>query len=231
MADSEIINEYRIFAFENVQQFLTELENRKQILVAMNAEKILKNDSTLREIVNENIGYPDGIGAVMALKSKGRDSIRLPGAEMWLEIINKYHKTKSFYFIGATQEVIENTVGKVRNQFPDINIAGFQNGYLNEQQEVQLKEKLRALKPDVVFVAQGSPRQEFLMRELKEEHPALYMGLGGSFDVFCGVKKRAPKIFQDLGLEWLYRLMKEPTRISRQLVYIRFMFLLRIGAL
>jgi len=94
-----------------------------------------------------------------------------------------------------------------------------------------LKETLVTLKPDVIFVAQGSPRQEFLMDELIKIHPALYMGLGGSFDIYGGDKKRAPKLFLDFHLEWLYRLLKEPTRVGRQIIYIKFMILLKVGKL
>ena len=77
-------------------------------------------------------------------------------------------------------------------------------------------------KPDVIFIAMGSPKQEFLMRDFLKKYNALYMGLGGSFDVYSGVKKRAPKIFINLGLEWLYRLLKEPTRFSRQTSLVKF---------
>ena len=69
------------------------------------------------------------------------------------------------------------------------------------------------------------------MDELIHVYPALYMGLGGSFDVYCGLKSRAPKLFLKLNLEWFYRLLKEPTRISRQFIYIKFMYLLKTGKL
>jgi len=85
-------------------------------------------------------------------------------------------------------------------------------------------EDIKQKKPDVVFIAMGSPRQEFLMQRYLQEYKALYMGLGGSFDVYSGMKNRAPKIFVDLGLEWFYRLLKEPTRISRQLKLVKFFF-------
>ncbi|MCK9453315.1 MAG: WecB/TagA/CpsF family glycosyltransferase, partial [Bacteroidales bacterium] len=213
---NSIVNHYRIHAFGSKEEFLDQIRDEKKILIAMNAEKILKDDERLREIVNRNIGYPDGIGAVMALRKKGLDAVKIPGAEFWLDIIERFRNEKSFYLVGSTQEVIERTVDKLREQFPGVNIVGYQNGYIGEKEE--LKQTLIEIKPDVVFVAQGSPRQEFLMDELMEVHPALYMGLGGSFDVYCGLKKRAPKIFINLGLEWFYRLLKEPTRIGRQMV-------------
>lgn len=231
MVQNKKVNDYIINAFVSKNEFLDYIKNKKKILVAINAEKILKNDNKLKMIVNENIGYPDGIGAVMALKQKGLNAIKIPGSEFWLDIINEYKEEKTFYFIGSTQSVIENTIKKLKEEFPNINILGYRNGFINKDEKENLKVTLKQLKPDIVFVAQGSPRQEFLMDELINEHPALYMGLGGSFDIYGGNKKRAPKFFLYFQLEWLYRLLKEPTRISRQLNLIKFILLLKFTKL
>ena len=220
-----MINKYKIHAFDNKQDLINTIKDKHKILVAMNAEKILKDDERLRQLVNTNIGYPDGIGAVLALRQKGLYAVKIPGAEFWIDIIKRYKDEKSFYLIGSSQEVIEETVAKLRREFPSLNIAGYQNGYIDQVGKKELKQTLAQIKPNVVFVAQGSPRQEFLMEELMTVHPALYMGLGGSFDVYCGLKKRAPKLFINLGLEWLYRLLKEPTRIGRQIVLMKFLLL------
>ncbi len=219
------------YAFSNKASFLDYIKDKKKILVAINAEKILKDDRRLYQIINQNIGYPDGIGAVMALKQKGLDAVKIPGSEFWLDIIHEFHNEKRFYLLGSTQEVIENTVKKLKKEFPNINIVGYRDGFLKDNDKQRLKESLRLLKPDIVFIAQGSPRQEFLMAELLEIHPALYMGLGGSFDIYGGDKKRAPKLFLDLHLEWLYRLLKEPTRIHRQLILVKFLLWLKMKKL
>jgi len=228
---STIINNLKVHAFSNKEEFLDYIENEKKILVAVNAEKILKEDEKLKNIITQNIGYPDGVGAVMALKQKGINAVKIPGSEFWLDIIAKYQNKKSFYLLGTTQDIIDNTVKKLKQEYPNINILGYRDGFLDEKAKEELKNTLQNLKPDVVFVAQGTPRQEFLMEELIKVHPALYMGLGGSFDIYGGDKKRAPKIFLDLHLEWLYRLLKEPTRFGRQLVLIKFLFLLKTGKL
>lgn len=228
---NKTINNYKINAFRSKEDFLNQIQNEHKILIAMNAEKILKEDDILRKIVNKNISYPDGIGAVMALKQKGLEAIKIPGSEFWLDIIKKYKKEKTFYLIGSTDEVIEATVIKLENEFKDINILGYRDGFFKDDDKEKLIKELKEKKPDIVYVAQGSPRQEFLMDELIKEHPALYMGLGGSFDIYGGTKKRAPKLFLDLHLEWFYRLLKEPTRITRQLNLIKFLFLLKIGKL
>ena len=122
----------------------------------------------------------------------------------------------SVYLIGATDEVISATVDKLNRNYPSINIAGYRNGFLDENDIVTLEKEISDKKPTVVFVAQGSPRQERLMQRLQLSHETIYMGLGGSFDVFTGNVKRAPRLFRENGLEWLYRLLSQPSRIKRQ---------------
>lgn len=214
-----------VHAFRNRMEFIDFISEKKAILVAINAEKILNDDLRLKKIINENIGYPDGIGAVMALRQKGYEAVRIPGAEFWLEVIEKSYHSKTFYFIGSSQEIIQKTVDKLDKQFPGIDIVGYRNGYIDQDGKEELKELLLKSKPDIIFVAQGSPRQEYLMDDLIRVHPALYMGLGGSFDVYTEVKTRAPEIFIRYNLEWLYRLLKEPTRLGRQIKLIKFLYL------
>jgi len=214
------------YAFQSRDDFLDFIKDKHKILIAVNAEKILKDDPRLQTIINENIGYPDGVGAVMALKQKGLDVVRIPGSEFWLDIVSRFYKEKSFYLLGSSQEVIDNTVIRLQDEFSGIEIVGYRNGFLDNVAKKELKSTLLAHKPDIVFVAQGTPRQEYLMDELIKIHPALYMGLGGSFDIYSGIKKRAPKIFRKFYLEWFYRLLKEPTRVGRQSVLLKFVYLL-----
>lgn len=218
------INGKRIYAFQSKADFLAYIGDKHKILIALNAEKLNTSNARLDALINDNIGYPDGIGAVWALKRKGLNSTKIAGAEFWLNIISKFQQSKSFYLIGASQEVIEKTVTKLNSDFPDINLKGYRNGFLKDNDKQEIIKDLKEKKPDIVFVAMGSPKQEFLMEEFMKRHPALYMGLGGSFDVYSGLKKRAPKIYQNLGLEWFYRLLKEPTRVSRQVSLVKFFF-------
>lgn len=231
MVDSKHINGKRVFAFQSKEQLLSYLEDKKGILIALNAEKLNRTDPKLDRLINENIGYPDGVGAVWALRRKGLQSTKIAGAEFWLDIIRHYGKSLTFYFIGSAPEVIEKTITKLRSEYPFIQIRGYRDGYLKEGDKEQLITDITEKRPDVVFVAMGSPKQEFLMSEFMQHHQALYMGLGGSFDVYSGVKKRAPKLFINLGLEWFYRLLKEPTRISRQLNLLKFLFKIIFGTL
>lgn len=195
------------------------------ILVAVNAEKILHATEETRKIINRNVGYPDGIGAVWALKKKGfKNVVKTPGCELWLDIVKKYYKSKTFYLVGGKEEIIQETVSLLKSEYNGINILNYRNGYIESKPE---KEKLikdvAKLKPDLVFVAMGSPKQELLMEEMKQNHLALYQGLGGSFDVFTGNVKRTPKWWVRNNLEWAYRLVNQPSRIKRQIYLIKFL--------
>ena len=224
---SASLNGYLVKAPENKDHLLSKITDYKGILVAMNAEKILKKNEKLKLLINENLGYPDGIGAVLALRQKGFSTVKIAGADLWLDIILKFYQKKTFYLIGASEEVINLTVEKLKIRFPKIQIKGFRNGFIyNNIEKEELIADINEKKPDVVFVAMGTPKQEFLMEEILNQHKALYMGLGGSFDVFTGKKKRAPKFFINNWLEWFYRLIKEPTRLKRQLVLIKFLLLI-----
>lgn len=225
------LNGLKTYAFPNRSELLDALNGQKKILVAINAEKILKKDDKLKDIINDNIGYPDGVGAVWALQRKGIKSVKIPGVELWLDIVGKFYKEKSFYLVGSSQQVVTNTVELLREDYPEIDIKNYRNGYLNETEFNNLKADILKMKPSIIFVAMGTPRQELLMQELMLVHPALYMGLGGSFDVYSGFKQRAPKFFQKHHLEWLYRLLKEPTRIKRQFILSKFLLLLSIKKL
>lgn len=221
----------KVFPFASFQELLSYVSGKKGILVAINAEKILHATEQTRDIINRNIGYSDGAGAVMALKKKGYEAVKLPGCELWLKIIEStYKEGKTFYLVGGRQEVIDATVEKLRNEFKGINIINYRNGYLKTDEERKaLIEDISEKKPDVVFVAMGSPKQELLMEEMAERHQAIYQGLGGSFDVYTGRVKRAPKWWVDHNLEFAYRLIKEPSRIKRQIHLVRFLAMVKLG--
>ena len=190
------LNGVMVYPFTSEEQLLTYVDEHKGILVAINAEKILHATSQTRSIINRNLGYCDGAGAMMALKQKGiKDACKIPGCELWLKIVRRFYKEKTFYLVGGKQAVIEETVNKLLKEDPGIQIVGFRNGYLKEENaEENLIEDIVSKKPDVVFVAMGSPKQELLMERIQERHQAIFQGLGGSFDVYTGHVQRAPKL-------------------------------------
>lgn len=227
----ESFNGVELFPFTSDKQLLDYVDEHKGILVAINAEKILHATDQTRSIINRNIGYCDGAGAMRALHQRGyKDAIKIPGCELWLKIIGLSYPQKSFYLVGGKQQVIDETVEKLKKEFVGIQIAGYRNGYIKtEEEKVALIADFEEKKPDVVFVAMGSPKQELLMEEMMQKHKAIYQGLGGSFDVYTGHVLRAPKWWVDHNLEWAYRLIKEPKRIKRQIYLIKFEWWLRTG--
>lgn len=226
------LNGVEVYPFASEEELLSFVDRHKGILVAVNSKKIKGANDEIRTIVNNNIGYCDGAGAQIALKHKGvKNACKIPGCELWLKIIARSHKERTFYLIGGKQEVIEETVGKLRKEFNGIRIVGWRNGYLESESEQQaLVGDIAEKKPDVVFVAMGSPKQEYLMQQMFEAHPAIYQGLGGSFDVYTGRVRRAPKWFADHNLEGVYRAFWEPRkRIKGVLSDVWFLIALKSG--
>lgn len=225
-------NGVKVYPFVSFDDLLDFASDQKKLLVAVNAEKILHATDQTREIINRNIGYCDGIGAVMALKKHGcQNVVKIPGCELWLKIVERLYKDgKKFYLVGSKQEVIDETVSKLQEEFQGVNIIGYRNGYIKTDEEKQaLIADIVDKKPDVVFVAMGSPKQELLMEEISRQQAAIYQGLGGSFDVYTGHVERAPKWWVDHNLEFAYRLVKQPSRIKRQVFLFKFLAMVKLG--
>lgn len=229
--ESKEINGVNVYAPSSRQALINFAFTNKSLLVAVNAEKILHATDESRHLINRNVGYPDGLGAIMGLKKKGlSDVVKIPGCELWLDIIKTYYCDKTFYLVGGKEAVIEQTVAKLKVEFPGIDIVNYRNGYIKTESEKQaLIADIVEKKPDIIFVAMGSPTQELLMEELSLQHKALYQGLGGSFDVYNGNVQRAPALWVKHNVEWLYRLLKEPIRIKRQIHLVRFFLLLQFN--
>ena len=217
-------NGVQTYCFPSREELIDYALAKKKSLIAVNAEKLLHANDLTRSLINNNIGYADGVGAVWALKRKGfKNAIKIPGCELWLDIVSRFYKEKSFYLVGGTDEVIDSTVKQLQKDFSGINIIGYRNGYFSDEKEKEIVIKdIIDKKPDVVFIAMGSPKQELFIKELSQSHDALYMGVGGSFDVYTGRVERAPELWVDNNLEWAYRLFKQPKRIKRQIHLVRF---------
>lgn len=230
---SSLLNGVKTYAPQSPDELMDYAINHQKILIAVNAEKILHAADESRQIINRNFGYPDGMGAVLALKKKGlKNVIKIPGCELWLEIIKQNYKSKTFYLIGGKQEVIDQTILNLKGDYPGIKILNYRNGYIKtEEEELTLIKDVKTHKPDIIFVAMGSPKQEIFMEKLHQKHKATYQGLGGSFDVYTGAVKRAPNWWIKNNLEWAYRLLKEPSRIKRQMHLIRFLILLKFKSI
>ena len=159
---------------------------------------------------------PDGIGVIKALKSvRNIKCNRITGVETSEYLLSILNDTgKSIYLYGAKKEVLSQLLQVIKEKYPNVKIAGAHNGYDGDSEEIF--EDILSKSPDVVLVALGIPRQELLISQYYDRfEKGIFMGVGGTFDVLSGTKKRAPKLFIKLNLEWLYRISKEPSRLKR----------------
>lgn len=187
-------------------------------IVTINPEMIseARKNKDFSEIVeNADLVVPDGIGVEIGLKILGHKVRRIPGIELGRALIVKFSdENKTVAFVGAKPEVVESAVKMLRTDIQNLNVVYFHDGYFKDANIIM--DSLYQAKPDLVLVALGSPKQEFFIAEMKTRLPnSTFIGLGGSFDVWAGHVERAPEIYQNLGLEWLYRTIKEPKRFKR----------------
>lgn len=208
------VNGIKIYPFTSMNELVDFVVDKKQILIAINAGKIGRVDDEFRQLVSDNIGYADGIGALEAIRKAGfKDAEKIPGCDIWLKIIERKYRVSSFFFVGGKQEVIDDVVEKLNKDFPGINIVGYRNGYFKDKTEEEaLVKEIEEKKPEYVFVAMGSPKQENLMKKMMIRHKALYQGLGGSFDVYTGQVKRTPQWLINLGFDGPYRVITSFSR-------------------
>ena len=195
-------------------------KENKMFIVTANPETFMMSDSDfeLKKLLEDEdaILVPDGIGIVKAARSINYDiRERIAGIDIAYKLLEYGNDLKkSIYLFGSKQEVINSMLEVIKDKYPNLKIAGSENGYVQNKNKVfnDIKQK----KPDIVLVALGIPMQEKLIyKHLNKFDKGIFVGVGGSFDVISGHKKRAPKIFIKLNLEWLYRIMKEPSRLKR----------------
>ncbi|AIM16244.1 N-acetylmannosaminyltransferase [Bacillus sp. X1(2014)] len=202
-------------------------KKKKSFIVAINPEKIMKaqKDEELKKLLNSaDYQIPDGIGVILASKLKGgKIKKRVTGIDMMLKLCQvAAAKGKRIFMYGGKPGVAEAAKKELEKQFPGIQIVGTLHGY--EKDESVILETINRHQPEILFVALGSPTQEYwIVNHMKKVTPYVFQGVGGSFDVISGNLKRAPEFFQSLGLEWFYRLVKEPWRWKRQLILPMFL--------
>lgn len=227
------IRGFTLVGFRDMAGFLDYLyvgnSLRSGTLVAINAEKVLTAESQpeIHQLIDEaEYKYPDGISIVRSIRKKypQAEVSRIAGADLWEALMERAGQEGTpVFLVGGKPDVLSQTVDKLRRQWK-VNIVGAQDGYFKPADREALFARIAASGAQIVTVAMGSPRQEILMRDCKTVWPqALYMGVGGTYDVFTGHVKRAPKIWQKMGLEWLYRLIMQPSRLTRQLRLLKYL--------
>jgi len=193
--------------------------------VARNAEKVMlyQNNEEIKNIIdNAILPSPDGVGALIGLKLLHNEkAIKVDLPKTILEIANS--KGYKLFVLGATNEVNKLAVETIRKRYPNILLVGNNDGFFKNDNE--MINQIVSSKPQIIMAALGTPKQEILAVQINNELPsALIIGCGGALDVLAGKVKRAPMFFQNLHLEWFYRLASNPTRIKRQKVLPIFLF-------
>ena len=203
-----------------VEQYV--LKKHPLHLMGVNADKINQchEDEKIKKIVNESgIINADGASVVLASKFLGApDPERVAGIDLMqnlLELSNK--KGYSVYFFGAKEEILQDMLKIFEERYPALNVVGYRNGYFSPKDEKYIQEDIKEKKPNFVFVGITSPKKEYIIQSFMDNGiNAVFMGVGGSFDVLSGHIKRAPLWMQNAHLEWLFRVANEPKRLFKR---------------
>ncbi|MGA7937558.1 MAG: WecB/TagA/CpsF family glycosyltransferase [Kovacikia sp.] len=197
-------------------------------VVTLNAEMTMQaeeNPDLARVIHQADLAIPDGAGIVLYLRLHGKQMQRCPGIELAESLLQEFGQANlgSVFFFGGAPGVAQKAAEVWQEKVPGLAIAGTQHGYISPEEEPAFHQTLKTLQPRLMLVGLGVPRQEFWIAEHRALCPnAIWIGVGGSFDIWAGVKTRAPKWLGDNHLEWVYRLYQEPWRWRRMLALPRF---------
>ena len=214
----KIYNEEENIFYSILEDLLT--TNKKKFIITVNPEIIIKSykNIEIKEMLlnDNNILVPDGISIIKKAKQYNINiKERITGVDISskaLEICNK--NKKSIYLFGSKKEVLDKLIININQKYPNINIVGFSDGYVEDKDKVM--QEIISLSPNLILIALGVPNQELLINKyIEKAKKGVFIGVGGTFDVLSGCKKRAPKLFIKLNLEWLYRIICEPTRLKR----------------
>lgn len=208
------------FSFQEATDYALELEKQDKVsqVVTINPEMFdcAKVDSEFSDILKTaEMVIPDGVGVKLGLKILGKNVDRIAGVDFAKKMIEKSAQNNlPIALIGAKPEVVEKACKNLRNEVENLNIVYSHDGYFQENNVIL--EELKNSGARLVLVALGSPKQEKFIKEARQILPfGLMVGVGGSFDVWSGMVERAPEIYQKLGIEWLYRTVKQPERFKR----------------
>ncbi len=208
-------------ALDYVDRFIA--SRKPHCIMAVNAAKIvrMRHDRKLAGVINSSdLIFADGQAVVAASRFLGYPlKERVAGIDLMQEIIKRAAAKKyRLYLLGAKQDIVEKVVDIYRRKFFDIDITGWHSGYFKSADEERMViNQIKDLKPDILFVAMGTPKKEYWIADnLDDLDVPVCMGVGGSFDVVAGVVKRAPGWMQRAGLEWFFRLLNEPGRLWKR---------------
>lgn len=195
-------------------------KKEKHFIITVNPEILMhsKNDADVKGMLldKKTSLVPDGIAVVKAcnvLKYPVKE--RITGVEITQYLLEEgNNQNKKIYLFGAKSDVLEDLIKIIKSKYPNLKICGYCDGYVKDKDKIF--DEIKILKPDICLVAMGVPIQEKLIyKHINSFEKGIFIGIGGSFDVLSGRKRRAPKLFIKLNLEWLYRIVTEPKRLKR----------------
>lgn len=223
------VNIDKVTIDEAVDRIFEMLDERKcHSVFTPNSEIILNayNDSKFADILNgADLLTADGIGVVYASRILNNPiKSRAAGFDIACGVIDRISESgHRLYLFGGKPGIAEKAKKNLEEKYPFIQIVGTRNGYFDDEESPRIVNEINSVGADIVFVCLGAPKQEKWISEYQDKLRArVVMGIGGSLDVFAGEVERAPEVWCNLGLEWLYRLIKEPWRFKRMLALPKF---------
>ena len=214
------------------QEYVSWLNRRLQAnkgthVITINAEMCMQaqQDQSLRKFIEQaDLVVPDGSGIELYFRLfKRQDLYRYPGIELSADLLRSLDSHKKVAFYGGKPAVVEAAAAYWRSHNPQLNIALVQHGYVQGAAFEEFLQQLADIQPNLIFVGLGVPRQEFWIADHRHLCPnAVWVGVGGSYDIWSGSKVRAPLWMRKIHLEWLYRLYQEPWRWRRMLALPQF---------
>lgn len=211
-------------AGEKTKELVEKSNKSCKMIVAPNVEFIMtaqKDEEFFQVLKKADFATPDSIGVMIGGKLQKKPfKQRIPGQAYFRKVLEVGEKEGwSFYLLGGKEDVPELTAKNIKKIYPNLNIVGYHEGFFETDSEETVINKINELKPNVLFVAMGAPTQEkWIAKHQSELKVDVAAGQGGTFDYEAGKIKRAPVIFQKLGIEWLWRLILQPSRIFRMVV-------------
>jgi N-acetylglucosaminyldiphosphoundecaprenol N-acetyl-beta-D-mannosaminyltransferase len=180
-----------------------------------------------KTVLNAHVVIPDSVGIALAgWAVTGVKPDRIPGIELMLRLC-KFAESKHYkiYLLGAKLPVVKMVYRNLKNTFPELTVCGYSHGYFSQSEEKNIINEISNSGADILFVALNIPEQEkWIYGNLSNLNIPVVMGIGGSFDVISGKLKRAPVWMQSIGLEWLFRFIQQPRRLSRIMDLSRFVY-------
>lgn len=190
----------------------------------------LADEELMQALLDADLITPDGTGIVWAADYLGQPvAERVAGYDLFHDLCRTSKEEPfSIYLLGAKEETNRKAAIKLESLYPQLQIVGRRNGYFTIEEEQAIIEEINRLQPDLLLVALGFPKQEIWIYQHKADlQVKVAIGVGGSFDVLAGTVKRAPQLWQKWRIEWLYRLLQEPSRWKRQMALPKFVLAVR----